>query len=73
MIEISESCGIPQRAAALTRYYLYTADECFMTGTGAEIMPVTKIDGRPVGDGRPVFITKRFTDCFRNLVLQNNL
>jgi branched-chain amino acid aminotransferase len=72
VIEISQSCGIPQRDTALTRYDLYTADECFMTGTGAEIMPVTKIDGRPVGDGKPGSMTKRFIDGFRNLVLQNN-
>jgi branched-chain amino acid aminotransferase len=70
VIEISESCGIPMRETALTRYDLYTADECFMTGTGAEIMPVTKIDGRLVGDGRPGPTTKQLTDGFRELVLQ---
>ena len=73
VIEISESCGIPVSETALTRYDLYTADECFMTGSGAEIMPVTKIDGRLVGYGTPGSVTKRFIDNFRNLVLQNNL
>ena len=41
------------REARLTRYDVYTADECFLTGTGAEVMPVTEADGRPIGDGTP--------------------
>jgi len=73
VLDMAESCGIPVSETALTRYDLYTAAECFMTGTGAEIMPVTKIDGRLVGDGRPGPITKRLIDAFRNLVLQKNL
>ena len=37
----------------MTRYDLFNADECFITGTGAELMPVVKIDGRVIGDGKP--------------------
>ena len=37
----------------LTRYDLFNADECFLTGTGAELIPVVKIDGRVIGDGKP--------------------
>ncbi len=40
--------GIPVAACALTSYDLYTADECFLTGTGAELIPVREVDGRPV-------------------------
>lgn len=43
--------------AFLTRYDLYTADECFMTGTGAEIVPVVQIDGRYIGTGEPGPVT----------------
>lgn len=44
------SAGIPVIETALTQFDLYTADECFFTGTGAELMPVIKIDGRIIGD-----------------------
>ena len=37
----------------LTRYDLFNADECFLTGTGAEVIPVVKIDGRVIGTGKP--------------------
>ena len=39
--------------AFLTRYDLFSADECFMIGTGAEIVPVVQIDGRHIGGGEP--------------------
>jgi branched-chain amino acid aminotransferase len=42
----------------LTRYDLYNADECFLTGTGAELIPITKIDGRVIGSGKPGPITR---------------
>jgi len=46
---------------------LYSADECFLTGTAAEIIPVTKIDGRTIGEGRPGRITSRLLTAFREL------
>ncbi len=52
----------------ITRYDLFNADECFLTGTGAEIMPVIKIDGRIIGQGKPGAVTRRLTEAFRNLV-----
>ena len=54
----------------LTRSDLYVADECFLTGTAAEVIPVTKIDGRPIGDGRPGPLTVRLIRDFRELVNQ---
>ncbi len=65
VMNLAPSCGIASRETALTRYDLYTADECFMTGTGAEIMPVTKIDGRVVGNGNPGPATKRLIEGFK--------
>ena len=51
----------------LTRYDLYNADECFITGTAAEIAPVASIDGRVIGKGRPGPFTKKFITAYRAL------
>ena len=66
--EIAESLGVPVHERALTRYDLYNADECFMTGTGAEIIPVIKIDGRDIGTGVPGPLTGKLRKWFRELV-----
>ncbi len=51
----------------LTVYDLYCADECYLTGTAAEIIPVVKIDGRVIGDGKPGKLTAKLLKEFRNL------
>ncbi len=51
----------------LTRYDLFNADECFLTGTAAEIVPVVKIDGRVIGAGTPGPVTKKLQAAFRQL------
>lgn len=48
----------------LQRHDLYIADECFLTGSAAEVVPVTKIDGRPIGAGQPGAITRRLSEAF---------
>ena len=53
---------------ALTRYDVYAADECFLTGTAAEVVPVAKCDGRPIGAGKPGPITKQLREHFQRLV-----
>jgi branched-chain amino acid aminotransferase len=53
VIEISREGGLTVVETNLTRYDLFNADECFLTGTGAELIPVVKIDGRVIGSGRP--------------------
>ncbi len=58
----------PCREMDLTRHDLYVADECFLTGTAAEVIPVTRIDDRPIGDGKPGPITKQLIGDFRQLV-----
>ena len=65
ILSIAAAAGIPNAETALTQYDLYTADECFLTGTGAELMPVTKIDGRVIGDGKPGAVTKRISALFQ--------
>ncbi|HTA30095.1 MAG TPA: branched-chain-amino-acid transaminase [Candidatus Cybelea sp.] len=51
----------------LTRYDLFIADECFLTGTGAEMIPVVKIDGRVIGSGQPGPVTGKLVAQFREL------
>lgn len=64
-------CGamfLPCSERRMERHDLYIADECFLTGTGAEVVPVTKIDGRVVGDGRPGPITQKLIERFHRFV-----
>jgi branched-chain amino acid aminotransferase len=59
VMELAEQSGLKVSEPNLTRYDLFNADECFVTGTGAEIMPVVKIDGRAIGTGKPGPVTGR--------------
>ena len=59
VMELAEQSGISVSEPNLTRYDLFNADECFLTGTGAEIMPVVKIDGRVIGTGKPGPLTRK--------------
>jgi branched-chain amino acid aminotransferase len=68
IMELAKPAGIPVREMALTRHDVYTADECFLTGTAAEVMPVVKVDGRPIGNGKPGPITRQLRERFRELV-----
>ncbi len=67
VIEIIKNLKIPFKEANLGLYDLYSADEVFVTGTAAEIAPVTVIDGRKIGDGKPGEITRRLMDAFREI------
>lgn len=49
----------------ITRHEVYTADECFLTGTAAEIIPVVKVDGRAIGNGQPGPVTKKMIKMFK--------
>lgn len=55
---------IPVREVSLTRYDIYTADECFLTGSAAEVIPVSTLDGRHIGEGCPGPLTARLTEAF---------
>ena len=57
------------RETDLTRYDIWCADECFLTGTGAEVIPVVKLDGRVIGTGKPGPVTGRVRGSFRQRVL----
>jgi branched-chain amino acid aminotransferase len=68
VMELARAAGIDCREATLTRHDLYTADECFLTGTAAEVIPVVDIDGRTIGAGTPGPVTQQLTKAFHALV-----
>jgi branched-chain amino acid aminotransferase len=65
---LGKKLGIPCHEKRLQRHDLYVADECFITGTGAEVVPVTKIDGRVIGSGQPGPTTRKFIEAFHRFV-----
>ena len=66
-IELAKSLGVEVTEPNLTRYDLYNADEVFITGTAAEVVPVVKIDGRQIGTGKPGKLTKNLIKAYQNL------
>ncbi len=65
VIDIAREAGIRLEERVFTRHDLYIADECFLTGTAAEVIPVVKIDRRAIGDGQPGKMTQRLIAAFR--------
>jgi branched-chain amino acid aminotransferase len=68
VIDLARAAGIKVRETNLTRYDLYTADECFLTGTGAEVIGVTKIDNRSIGPNHVGPITAKLMKAFHQKV-----
>lgn len=67
VIEVAESRGYSVEGVHLGIFDLYTADEIFVTGTAAEVAPVTKIDGRVIGGGKPGPITRDLIEGFKEM------
>lgn len=67
VIDLAREAGLPVAEEVFNQYDLYSADECFLTGTAAEIIPVVKIDGRVIGEGKPGPITRDLIARFREL------
>lgn len=65
VLELARKERIPTHEHVLTRHELFICDEVFLTGTAAEIIPVVKVDGRQIGDGKPGRITNRLIREFR--------
>ena len=70
-MELARQAKLCMIEGDLSRYDLYTADECFLTGTAAEVIPVTRIDGRCIGDGKPGPVTLQLTKAFHAFVQQS--
>ena len=67
VIDLAREAGIEVMEIPLTKYDAYVADECFLTGSAAEVIAVVKIDGRVIGEGRPGPITKQLKELFVKL------
>jgi branched-chain amino acid aminotransferase len=67
VMRLGREAGFSVREEVFTRHDLYTADEVFLTGTAAEILPVIKIDSRPIGTGKPGSATVRLEKEFKKL------
>ncbi|GIN73958.1 branched chain amino acid aminotransferase [Bacillus sp. J14TS2] len=65
IMELAQAKGYEMIEGIFTRHEVYTADEVFLTGTAAEVIPVTKVDGRIVGDGKPGPVTRDLSESFR--------
>ena len=73
VMDIASELSIPCREQALTRYDLWTAEECFLTGTAAEVIPCVEVDHREVGNGQPGVMTQRFIAKFRENVREDGV
>jgi branched-chain amino acid aminotransferase len=67
VFELASTDGIPIKEEDLTRYDILVADECFLTGTAAEVIAAVQLDRRPIGNGQPGPITLKLVEEFRRL------
>ncbi|MHC1769998.1 MAG: branched-chain-amino-acid transaminase [Verrucomicrobiia bacterium] len=67
VMDLAREDGMTVSETNLTRYDVFNADECFLTGTGAEIIPVVKVDGRVIGSGKPGSATRKLEQQYRRL------
>lgn len=65
ILDIAQREGIPVEEGTYLTFDLYTADECWLTGTGADLIPVIEIDNRRIGDGKPGEIFRRLRSKWR--------
>lgn len=70
IFQIAENLEVGIEESQMTRYDIYAADECFLTGTAAEVIAAVSLDRRLIGNGKPGPITEKFIESFRNIVGQ---
>ncbi len=68
VLELATEAGIPTHETPMTKHDIYVADECFLTGSAAEVISVVKLDNRPIGDGKPGKMTKSLKLAFEKNV-----
>jgi branched-chain amino acid aminotransferase len=64
VLELAKKLKIPASERSITRHEIFNSDECFLTGTAAEVIPVVKVDGRVIGDGKPGVLTQKLIAAF---------
>ncbi len=67
VITLAREAGFQVEERVFTRHDIYIADECFLTGTAAEVIPVVKLDQRVIGNGEPGKVTQKLIAAFRHL------
>ena len=73
VLELASKHKIKTNECLITRHEVYTADECFLTGTAAEIIPVVKVDGRVIGSGNPGPVTKIMLEQFHSVTRKDGV
>ncbi len=73
VLEIAEKNKISAHEHVLTRHEVFISDECFLTGTAAEIIPVVKVDGRVIGTGKPGEVTLRLMNKFKEITKKSGV
>jgi len=73
VLEIARKNKIPAHEHVITRHEVYISDECFLTGTAAEIIPVVKVDGRVIGNGLPGKLTLSLIKKFKELTSRDGV
>jgi branched-chain amino acid aminotransferase len=69
VLQLAQDKGIETSEDTVTRFDIFSADECFLTGTAAEVIPMVRLDGQPIGDGKPGPMTKALMADFREHTL----
>ena len=73
VLNLATRSKIKTEERLITRHEVYTADECFLTGTAAEIIPVVKVDGREIGSGQPGATTKKMIKMFKTETMKDGV
>jgi branched-chain amino acid aminotransferase len=71
VIGLAQEAKVPFQEVSLTRHDIYVAEECFLTGTAAEVIAVVSLDGRPIGTGKPGPITQDLLNRFRKFTRES--
>lgn len=72
IMRLARSAGITVQECVLTRHDIFTADECFLTGTAAEVIAIVSLDGRQIGSGKPGPVTNDLLERFRRLTREES-
>jgi len=73
ILELARKLKIKVFEGYITRHEVYNAQECFLTGTAAELIPIVKVDGRFIGNGKPGVVTNKLLNAFHNQVKKDGV
>ena len=73
ILELARKMKIKVFEGYITRHEVYNAQECFLTGTGAELIPIVKVDGRLIGEGKPGPVTRKLLNAFYQLIKKDGV